>query len=118
MYLIEFLPIISVLISIIVILAKIGFLVYLFCQTKQISALSYLIYAVFTSFPVGYVTYHIQRIAINKIQNDNGMLWLGETVSERITYLLLLVRSFGGIIQLVELILFIWLIVSLVRNNR
>lgn len=101
----------GLLLSIFLVVAKIATLIWAFYQTRKLAVIMYLTY-LFINLPS--YTGLIERI-VNSIQNNEIMLWLGATYSERITNFLFLTRfvSTG-----VEALLFIWLILSLTRRAR
>ena len=117
MSLIVILSVFNIVIIVSILAIKIAFLALVFTRTKKKSVIAYLIYIVVTSFPFSFLNNFLTQLGINKIQSQNGLLWLGETESERITNLLYLLRVFNNLISFIGLILFIWLISSLIKRN-
>lgn len=91
--------------------AKIATLIWVFSHTRKLAVIMYLTY-LFINLPS--YTGLIERI-VDSIQNNEIMLWLGATSSQRVSNFLFLTRfvSTG-----VETLLFIWLILSLTRRAR
>jgi hypothetical protein len=103
-------PVIGVLVSIVLYLAKFATLTWVFFQTRRLAAIIYLTCLVinwlFSSVVVGRV--------VNSLQNNGGMLWLGATSGERVSNFLFLARFIPASI---ESLLFVWLLISLTRRS-
>jgi hypothetical protein len=103
-------PVVGTLLSIVLGLAKIATLIWVFYQTRRLAAIAYLTYLLIHQL---FYTDLTQR-AVNSIQSNGAMLWLGATSGERVSNFLFLERfiSTG-----VETLLFIWLLLSLTRRT-
>jgi hypothetical protein len=96
-------------VSIVLALAKISALLWVFYQTRRPSAIAYLTYLLINWLLIAGLT---ERV-VNNI-NKGAMLWIGATSSERVSNFLFLTRFVSTD---VETLLFIWLLLSLTRRS-
>ena len=111
------LSLLTVIVPIILLLVQVFFLIYVFSKTRKASVLAYLTYIVLGFFPRSYLLLYLDDLR-NNIENNNTMLWLGDSIGTRIANFLYLERLFFALFDFLGLMLFIWLILSILKSDR